>query len=77
MLHFGCIVQMSPIVIQYSHISCFSQLERSECVDTHEGSEMHFAIGSTEYILMVNEVSPKEEEQSFCVGDHRVRFNFC
>ena len=68
---------MGPIVLQHTNISCFRQLERSECIDAHEGGEMHFVIGSTEYILVENEVSPKEEEQSFCVGNHGIRFYPC
>ena len=62
MLEFESIVHVGPVVLQDTYISCFGQLERSKCIDTHESNEVKSAIVSAEYILMVNKVCAEEEE---------------
>ena len=60
---------MCSVEAKHFGVGHFRKLERRECIDEHEASKVEFVMTSAEYILVEQEVSAKEEDESFSV-DH-------
>ena len=78
LLHVGAMLQLFSViecggmVFRGLHVACLSDVERRESVDSHEGCEMHPVTGSSEDVLMEQEVCAEEDQCGFEVDHGRV-----
>ena len=68
MLHLERIIDLSPVVPENPNIRGLCNLERGEGIHNHESCEVRPAVGPTEDVLVVQEVSPEENRQGLLVS---------
>ena len=72
MLHLFSVIECGGMEAGSLRIACLSDVERCESIDCHEGCEMHPVAGSSEDVLMEQEVCTEEDQCGFEVDHGRV-----
>ena len=69
MLELLCVAERARVVPSRRRVARLGNLERSECVDRHEGREVHAVARATEHVLMEEEVGTEEDEHRLQVDN--------